>query len=758
MDSASLATALIISKPKANFTSVDTFSCPAKQVRFVNQSTGPNLIYSWSFGDNSTSASQNPSHAYSSDGNYSVKLSITDQYGCTDSILKTNYINIKSPVSHFIMSDSASNCPPLVINFTNQSTNAVSIKWDFGDSTTSNQSNPVHFFNYPGIYFVKFTVTGQGGCTNTYQRKVTIKGPQGVFSYNPISGCNPVTVNFTANTAGQNSFVWDFNDGSTVSSNNSSITYTYTYPGKYIPKMILIDQTGCQVPIIGSDTIVVSDVKANFGYTNKLLCDSGIISFTDSSIATNDTVASYKWNFGNSNTSTLQNPAYHYSSPGLFYPSLVVTSRKGCSDTLKSVIPVKIIASPQINIAATANGCTPLAVTFNSRLIVPDTSAISWQWNFSNGNTSTAANPVVQNYNTAGQYTVTLTGTNSSGCKDTATKIVESYSIPSVSAGSDFILCKGSSKTIQASGATTYSWSPATGLSCTNCDNPSTSTNNNISYVVTGTSSNGCTAMDTVAVTVKSKFVLTYSNSDSVCRGQSKKLSAAGADTYSWTPAASLNNAAINEPTATPDTSTTYRVIGADNVGCFKDTGYVSVKVNPLPTVEAGLDKTINVGQPIYLLPVISPDVNYVNWQPNTGFFRYDYPGITVKPVENTEYTVEVKNRGGCAARDRVTVFVICNGSNIFIPNTFSPNGDGTNDVFYPRGTGVFKIKSLRIYTRWGELIVEKTNFDANNPSYGWDGTNKGMQLNPDVFIYTLEVVCDNGSVLIHRGNIALIK
>jgi len=113
---------------------------------------------------------------------------------------------------------------------------------------------------------------------------------------------------------------------------------------------------------------------------------------------------------------------------------------------------------------------------------------------------------------------------------------------------------------------------------------------------------------------------------------------------------------------------------------------------------------------------------------------------------------------GGCTARDRVTVFVICNGSNIFIPNTFSPNGDGTNDIFYPRGTGVFKIKSLRIYTRWGELIVEKSNFDANNPSYGWDGTNKGKQLNPDVFIYTLEVICDNGSVLIHRGNIALVK
>ena len=170
------------------------------------------------------------------------------------------------------------------------------------------------------------------------------------------------------------------------------------------------------------------------------------------------------------------------------------------------------------------------------------------------------------------------------------------------------------------------------------------------------------------------------------------------------------------------------------------------------------MDKTINVGHTIDLIPVISADVTTVNWQPTTGLFRNFYPGITVKPVENTEYTVEVKNKGGCMSRDRITVFVICNGSNIFIPNTFSPNDDGTNDIFYPRGTGLFKIKSLRIFTRWGEVIFERSNFDANSPSYGWDGTNKGMKLNPDVFVYTLDVICDNGSVLTYHGNVALVK
>ena len=154
----------------------------------------------------------------------------------------------------------------------------------------------------------------------------------------------------------------------------------------------------------------------------------------------------------------------------------------------------------------------------------------------------------------------------------------------------------------------------------------------------------------------------------------------------------------------------------------------------------------------------ISTDVNYVNWQPTTGVFRNTYPGITVKPTENTEYTVEVKNKGACTAKDRITVFVICNGSNIFVPNTFSPNDDGINEIFYPRGTGLFKIKMFRVYSRWGEVLFEKNNFDANNSSYGWDGTNKGIKLNPDVFVYTLDVICDNGSIITYRGNIALVK
>jgi gliding motility-associated-like protein len=135
-----------------------------------------------------------------------------------------------------------------------------------------------------------------------------------------------------------------------------------------------------------------------------------------------------------------------------------------------------------------------------------------------------------------------------------------------------------------------------------------------------------------------------------------------------------------------------------------------------------------------------------------------NFPHITVKPKETTEYTIEARNPGGCKTRDRVTVFIICNGVNVFIPNTFSPNGDGANDIFYPRGSGLFRIKTFRIFNRWGELIFDKSNMNPNDAAAGWNGKYKGARVNPDVYVYTAEIICENNTVLTLKGNVALIQ
>ena len=165
-----------------------------------------------------------------------------------------------------------------------------------------------------------------------------------------------------------------------------------------------------------------------------------------------------------------------------------------------------------------------------------------------------------------------------------------------------------------------------------------------------------------------------------------------------------------------------------------------------------------NGGQAIVLTPTLSPDVTWTYWLPAPGIISYTVPNLTVQPKQTTKYTIEVRNAGGCKATGLVTVYVLCDGANVFIPNTFSPNGDGANDVFFPRGSGIFSIKLLRIFNRWGEVVFEKVNFLPNDASAGWDGTVKGQRVNSDVYVYTAEILCENNTPMIVNGNIALLR
>ena len=498
-------------------------------------------------------------------------------------------------------------------------------------------------------------------------------------------------------------------------------------------------------------------MSPSFNFNSQAHCDQGTIQFNNTTTA-NDLVTAYAWNFGDGTTSSNQSPSHFYSNTGIYFPQLITSSQHGCRDTSISSIPIRIVASPQAAINQTANGCVSLTVRFNAALIVPDSSAITWNWNLGNNNTSQLITPPTQTYNVAGTYPISLLVTNSSGCKDTVMTNVEAYAIPTIDAGIDTIVCKGRGMTLNATGAATYLWTPSTGLSCTNCASPLANPASPIQYFVTGTSIHGCVNRDSISLRVKYPFIMTNSTRDTLCVGSSLRMTASGASTYQWTPATGLDNPTAASPMASPTSTTTYQVIGTDDRNCFKDTAYIPIIVFNIPTVEAGIDKTINVGQTITLMPQVSADVTSARWSPTGSIFRDIFPGITVKPRETTIYTVLVSNRGGCSASDQLTVNVLCNGANMFIPNSFSPNNDGMNDLFYPRGSGIFTIKKIKVFSRWGEVVFEKDNFTANDASKGWNGTFKGRQLNPDVFVYMVEVVCDNNEALTFKGNVALLK
>ena len=748
---------LTISRPVAAFNSADTATCPGKNVRFINVSTGPALSYTWNFGDGTSSTQAQPTHIYSANGTYSVKLIITDQFGCSDSLLKPSYVRVVTPVAAFTVSDSISTCPPLVVQFTNTSQNSTSMQWNFGDGSTSNIPNPSHFYNIPGTYIARLSIVGPGGCISIKQKTIVVRGPYGSFTYGLLTGCRPMSVNFTAITRSRNSFIWDFNDGSTQATTDSTVSHTYTIPGTYIPKMILVDAGGCLVAITGTDTIVVNGVNASFTTNTNLFCDRGDVLFTNTSTS-NQLITGYQWNFGDGTSSTAPNPLHTYNRTGIFYPILKAITVSGCRDSIRSAIPIKVVKKPDVQVTRSPDGCVPLSVIFSSNLINPDTSAIRYFWTFGNGQVSSIANPLPQQFNTAGNYNTQLIVINSSGCADTSKPIVRAFPLPVIKTGIDSFICKGRGITITATGGANYTWSPPAGLSCINCPNPVANPDSAREYHVTGTSLLGCSSKDSIKIKVIYPFKITNSPPDSLCLGASAKLFATGADSYSWTASGGVNISNVSLITVSPRQTTTYRVIGKDNKNCFADTAFIPITVFPIPTVEAGEDKTINVGQSVDLVPVISPDVIRATWTPTGNVTRTTFPSINVKPKETTQYRVEVSNKGGCKTSDVVTVFVLCNGANVFIPNTFSPNGDGANEIFYPRGSGLFSIKSMKIFNRWGEMLYEKNDFMPNDERAGWNGTYKGIKSNSDVFIYIMEILCDNNTILTYKGNVALVK
>jgi PKD repeat protein len=528
-DSIIRSSAVVIAKPEADFISPDSLSCTNKPVQFTNQSVGYDLQYEWNFGDANTSILDHPIHHYNNIGVYDVKLLITDKYGCKDSVEKASYISISYPKAAFTLSDTLGACPPLLVKFGNISTSYTTYQWDFGDGNTSDLENPSHYYNMPGIYHPKLTVSGPGGCIDVMTRKIEVRGPKGTLNYIPTIGCKPLEVDFTANTLNRVSFLWDFSDGTTVNTITPAISHTYTEAGEYVPKLIITDETGCSVPIAGTDTIKVVGVKAGFELDKNSLCNAGAINFTNTSIS-NDLITKYEWDFGDGQTSNVQDPSHVYASPGYYTSQLIVTTQTGCTDTIKITNATTVFKGPSLAVAGNSEACVPAKLDFQGNVTKGDGNNLSWKWNFGNGQTSTLQNPATQIYNKDGLYKLTSVVTDNNGCKDSIAKDITIHPLPLTNAGSDALVCRGNTISLTASGAANYTWSSSPQLSCLNCANPVAAPDNTSTYVVTGTTEFGCSQTDSVKITVRQKLNLATHPGDTICLGESVNLWATGAE------------------------------------------------------------------------------------------------------------------------------------------------------------------------------------------------------------------------------------
>ncbi|MDB5191300.1 MAG: hypothetical protein JWQ96_863 [Segetibacter sp.] len=751
-DSLTRSSLVTVSTAKAKFTSVDSFTCQGKQVRFSDRSFGSPLNYEWDFGDGSSSTLQHPLHLYNNTGLYTIRL-IVAAPGCRDTLIKTDFVTVKNPVAKFGVSDTLVSCPPIQVNFTDSSSYVESWRWYFNDGNVSSQQNPVNVYFTPGVYQTKLVATSPGGCKDSSYRSIIVNGPTGTFSYSPLAGCAPAQVSFTATTTGATAFVWDFGDGNSLSTNDSLVTHTFTSQGRFQPTILLKDPRGCVVPYSGNEVIVIEKLSPHFRASSTTFCDSGTVMFTDSTIAVAS--ASHQWYFGDGGTSGVPSPVHKYGTPGNYSVKLVVNSSLGCSDSIIYTNLIKVVASPKPAIIANNTSCSD-TVSFSGQ-IVSDTSSIkSWRWTFGNGQSSQLQTPPVQTF-APGSYSNTLTVTNSSGCSTITTKNLQVFKKAVVLANNDTTICAGSSLQLFAIGASTYLWQ-GNALSCTTCNNPVASPVDNSFYYVTAQSADGCEAKDSVAVKVIKAFSLSATPDYKVCKDARVQLSASGAPAYTWLPATGLNDVKVSNPFFKATSDIVYQVIGFDSLGCFADTTIVNIDVVDPPTVELGPDVILSVGTVHTFVPKVSNDVTGFSWTPASNLSCSTCPNPVLNSRENATYSLKVSNATGCSAADSVRVIVSCGGSSVFVPNTFSPNGDGSNDVFYVRGKGIYSVQYLRIFNRWGEVIFDKKNLTVNDPSSGWNGTINGRPSDPGVYTYFMEVICNNNQLLKYVGNINLIQ
>jgi hypothetical protein len=246
-------------------------------------------------------------------------------------------------------------------------------------------------------------------------------------------------------------------------------------------------------------------------------------------------------------------------------------------------------------------------------------------------------------------YSVLVTDTNGCVANDSVSVIL----IPHLSISSDTTICKGNSVNLFSSGGALYQWTPSDFLTDTIVANPVSTPDTTITYVLT-IDTLGCTAIDSVKISVNSLPVVGLSNDTSICSGNSVPLLATGGVSYVWTPSTGLSNDTISNPTADPISTTTYIVSVSAINGC-SNVDSVEIAINQNPIAVAGSDTLICHGVSIQLLA--SGGLNY-SWQPTTGLTNSNISAPYASPATTTVYTLTVSDINGCVGSDELVVQV----------------------------------------------------------------------------------------------------
>jgi PKD repeat protein len=413
-------------------------ACLGSVVRFTDSTSGA-VSWFWNFGDGATSTDRNPTHSYSSSGKFSVTLTTINTAGCKSSVTQSDIVTVNGNLTANF-TGKFSGCAPLAVNFTNHSVNATSYLWDFGDGSTSTTKNPAHIYYHDSSYTVILHAFSKTGCEKIYSIKdavIILPRPKAAFSLPFTSGCPPFTAHFQNKYQEGNSYLWDFGDH--TYSTDTNPVHVYNKEGTYSIKLISTNKGGCKDTILMKNylQLKVPDIKYAGAKTI-----SGCIPFiTTLSDAASGNVA-WNWDFGDGTSSTLQSPQHIWSKAGKYSVTLTTITASGCRITLKD-FQVFDLHDYKATFTYKVSDCPPYVVNFTDSA----PGAVKWFWDFGDGTTSSIQSPQ-HTFQFSGNYVVTLTVNNPSGCSYSISKKLhfnsygESFSITPLSPTSATVVFK----------------------------------------------------------------------------------------------------------------------------------------------------------------------------------------------------------------------------------------------------------------------------------------------------------------------------
>ncbi len=402
---------ITVSAPQAIFTGTQRIGCPPLQSSFTSTSQSGPLTYLWDFGDGSSSTLPNPIHTYNQSGNFDVSLIFTDSTGCSDTITKPGYVQTVNTAANYIPPPVTTGCAPLTAQFNDASPGSTSWLWNFGDGTVSTVKNPTHTFITPGVHVISLTTTSAGGgCMQTIPNYSTydVRGGYAGFSHTD-SQCPPYISTFQDTSLNAVSWLWDFGDGTTDTSQNP--THEYASPGYHSVSLHITTADGCSYSTMQSNIVYFEPFGANFyGQTLDSVFPARVQFYANSVGAT-----SWQWNFGDGNFSNLENPLHVFP---VFAPYGVTLTISNGLCSLFYDPPPFIFGGPDTTPVDTGHGpvyvvqegCKPLNVQFTNAV----SDAVAWHWDFGDGDTSEAEFPT-HVYDSPGIFSVTLTTFDSLG-------------------------------------------------------------------------------------------------------------------------------------------------------------------------------------------------------------------------------------------------------------------------------------------------------------------------------------------------------